>query len=303
MTATDTLHQQKTIEHGKKIQQNGKDALAVKWTVARQRNYLIGAPKFILITAHKSLIPMFNKVKPKLPTTHRKMDHGNDRLWFWTRKNELDPLDYISRHPIPESHQDNTEQVINHISHKENAETLDRLRTETKKDNILRKLISHVIKNDWIKAEKDLEVSPYKHINEEIGIIEGVKNRGDNFSKFSTKEDSKIRHSLGHQRRTKTKQLLKGRYCFPKMNNIIDINIDQCYECKVVSRDPRPEPIKPTVIPKNGWEIVNLHFGGPYPDGHYNLVMVDHRSRYLVVEEVNNTSFKETRIKLKKKYS
>lgn len=44
------------------------------------------------------------------------------------------------------------------------------------------------------------------------------------------------------------------------------------------------------------WVIVNLDFGGPYPNGHYNLVMVDHR--YLVVEEVHNTFFKETRIKL-----
>ena len=47
------------------------------------------------------------------------------------------------------------------------------------------------------------------------------------------------------------------------------------------------------------WETVNLDFGRPYPDGHYNQVMVDQRSRYPVVEEVHNTSFKEKRIKLK----
>ena len=46
-------------------------------------------------------------------------------------------------------------------------------------------------------------------------------------------------------------------------------------------------------------ETVNLDFGGPYPDGHYNLVIVDQRSRYPVVEEVHSTSFKETSIKLK----
>ena len=94
-------------------------------------------------------------------------------------RNEVDPLGYISRHPISENYWDNTEQVINHISHKENAETLDRIRTKTKKDKILRKLTSHVINNDWIKAEKDLEISPYKHIKEEIGTIEGKVYRGD----------------------------------------------------------------------------------------------------------------------------
>ena len=67
--------------------------------------------------------------------------------------------------------------MINYISHNENAETLERIRTETKKDNILRKLTSHVINNDWIKAEKDLAMAPY--IKEEISIIEGIVYKGD----------------------------------------------------------------------------------------------------------------------------
>ena len=43
-----------------------------------------------------------------------------------------------------------------------------------------------------------------------------------------------------------------------------------------------------------------LTFGGPYPDGHYNLVAVDLRSRYPVVETISSTSFKATREELKK---
>ena len=80
---------------------------------------------------------------------------------------------------------------------------------------------------------------------------------------------------------------------------MIDRIIEQGYECKVVSSDPRPEPIKPTAIPKRSWETVNLDYGGLHRDRHNNLVMVDQRSRYPVVEEVHSTSFKETRIKLK----
>ena len=77
------------------------------------------------------------------------------------------------------------------------------------------------------------------------------------------------------------------------MNNIIDKIIDQCYKYKAVPSDPRPESLKPTVIPPKSWETVNLDFGGLYPDGHYKLVMVDQRSRYSVMEEVHSTSFKE----------
>ena len=63
-------------------------------------------------------------------------------------RNELDPLEYIPGYTISENRQDNTEQVINHIIHKENALTLYKVRIKTKKDNILRKLISHVINID-----------------------------------------------------------------------------------------------------------------------------------------------------------
>ena len=82
-TVTDTLYQQDTIGHGKKIQPNRKkDALAVKWTVTRLRNYLIGASKFT-ITSHKLLILMFNKFKPRLPPRVEKWIREITD-WFWT---------------------------------------------------------------------------------------------------------------------------------------------------------------------------------------------------------------------------
>lgn len=150
--------------HGKEIQPKRKDALEVKWVVTRLRNYPTGAPKITIITARKALILMFNKIKPRLPPCIEKwiMDirDFDFEIKYEPGRNELDPLDYVLRHSIAENQQDNTEQMINHISHKENVETLYRIRTVTKKDNILRKLTSHVINNDWIKAEKDLEVLP-----------------------------------------------------------------------------------------------------------------------------------------------
>ena len=107
-----------------------KNTLTVKCVVIKLRNYLIGAPKFTIITAHKLLIPMFNKVKPRLPPRMEKwiieITDFDFELKYEPGRNEPDPLDYISKHLISENHQDNTKQVINHISHKEIAETLDK---------------------------------------------------------------------------------------------------------------------------------------------------------------------------------
>ena len=57
-----------------------------------------------------------------------------------------------------------------------------------------------------IKAENELETSPCKHIKEEINTIEEVVYRGDNYSKFSTKEDSKNRTLRRTHRKTKKKK-------------------------------------------------------------------------------------------------
>ena len=46
-----------------------------------------------------------------------------------------------------------------------------------------------------------------------------------------------------------------------------------------------------------------MDFGGPYPDGHYNLVAIDKRSRYPEVASVRSTDFKHTRAALKKMFA
>ena len=51
----------------KRYSQTEKDALAVKWAKSRFSMYLLGAPRFTIMTSHKPLIPMFNKSCTKLP--------------------------------------------------------------------------------------------------------------------------------------------------------------------------------------------------------------------------------------------
>jgi hypothetical protein len=48
--------------------------------------------------------------------------------------------------------------------------------------------------------------------------------------------------------------------------------LDQCYECKLTTKDHREEPIKVTNIPSKPWDTVSIDHGGPYPDGHYTLL-------------------------------
>lgn len=49
-------------ETEKRYSQTKKDALAIKWAKKRLTIYLLGASRFRIVTAHKPLIPLFNKV-------------------------------------------------------------------------------------------------------------------------------------------------------------------------------------------------------------------------------------------------
>ena len=49
--------------------------------------------------------------------------------------------------------------------------------------------------------------------------------------------------------------------------------------------------------------IVAVDFGGPYPDGHYNLLATDKRARYPEVVRTHSTAFRPTKDRLKTMFS
>ena len=87
------------------------------------------------------------------------------------------------------------------------------------------------------------------------------------------------------------------------MNSLIEEMIGRCFECQVTTKQHKSEPIKIRDIPENPWDTVSVDFGGPYPDGHYNLVMIDKRSRYPEVACLRATDFKQTRAAFKKMFA
>ena len=90
-------------ETEKRYSQTEKDAFAIKWAKERLRIYQLGAPRFRIVTAHKPLIPLFDRVKAKVPPSIEKwvmeMQDVDYELVYEPGKDEMDPLDFLSRHP------------------------------------------------------------------------------------------------------------------------------------------------------------------------------------------------------------
>ena len=58
--------------------------------------------------------------------------------------------------------------------------------------------------------------------------------------------------------------------------------------------------MKPSAIPETALHTLLADFGGRYPDGHYNLVVIDKRTRFPVVEQTTSTSCRVTCDRLRK---
>lgn len=293
----------------KRYSQTEKDALAISWAKDRLKIYLLGAPKFKIITAHKPLLPMFNKPTSKLPPRIDKwvmnMQDVDFELVYEPGKDEADPMDYLSRHPLPEKSSDGTEPMIKQIIMDEHAVVLDRIREETKIDPQLSKLQERIYRDDWETFKKDEDIQPFYPIRHDLYTAEGVIFRLNCIVIPTSLQRKVIKagHKLGHLGITKTKSMLREKYWFPQMNHTIEQILSQCYECQVTTKQHTEEPIKVSTIPEKPWEVIAIDFGGPYPDGHYNLVAVDKRTRYPEVETTHSTSFKATKGKLMKMFA
>ncbi|KXJ22395.1 Uncharacterized protein K02A2.6 [Exaiptasia diaphana] len=208
-------------------------------------------------------------------TKDREMDNEHAdvdfELVYQPGKDEQDPLDFLSRHPLPSNEEEETEAIIKQVTEASHAIVLDKIREETAKDEQLQKLSERMIKGDWARHRKDPDITPYFHIRQELYEVDGIILRDNKIVVPATLQRKVVKtaHRLGHLGITKTKQMLREKYWFPTMNNLVEQIIGQCFECQVTVKSHREEPIKSRTIPREPWETIAIDFGGPYPDGHY----------------------------------
>ena len=179
-------------------------------------------------------------------------------------KDEMDPLDLLSRHPLHETGDDKTENII-----KWNVNTVvTRIKEETQKDEVMQRLAKKIVKGDWEKHKRGKALEPYLHVKQELSVAEGLifRERRILLPPALQMRVAKLRPSLGHLGNTKTKQMLREKYWFPLMKSMIDTAVNQCYGCQVATKTGREEPTKVTSIPNRPWDTVSIDHGGPYPE-------------------------------------
>ena len=275
----------------KRYSQTEKDALAVNWAKSRFSMYLLGAPKFKIMTSHKPLIPMFNKSCTKLPPRIEKwimeMQDMDYKLVYEPGRDAADPLDYLSRHPLPETENDGTKKTVNMIVSNEHGVVMRSIKEATLSDTVLRDIWKIMKQNDWKKYKSRPEIQPYFQIRHELYRAKGLLLRCRQIAipEKLQKQVITAAHSMGHFGMTRTKQMLRAKYWFPKLNGMVENAISKCCQCQLCTVEHSQEPIKASEIPDVAWHTLSDDLVDP--DGHYNLVVIDKRTRFPAVEQIH----------------
>ena len=154
------------------------------------------------------------------------------------------------------------------------AITLEEVKREREKDELLQKVIHAVKSNGTLK--KDLDIDAYANVISELSVINGLLLRGERWV-MPEKLQKKVVDAAheGHQGITKTKSFLRSRLWFAGMDAMVERMIRDCLACQVVTM-----------------EKVAVDFYGPLPTGGYLLLVTCKYSRYPLIEIVTSTAAK-----------
>ena len=115
-----------------------REALAAEFTTSQLQMYLLGAPKFKLVTDHKPLLPLLNNLKAKIPQRIEriiKMQNLDFEAIHIPDKSNM--TDYILRHPLPETGKHHIEKHVNAAIQADHAVVWSKMKKATEDDEEL----------------------------------------------------------------------------------------------------------------------------------------------------------------------
>ena len=284
-----------------------KECLAIVYACEHNRLYLYGR-SFTIFNDNKAIVNLLNNPKSTVPLRIEKMTLRLQGYEFDLKyvKSEDNISDYPSRHPFQRCINDQEmEEFVDLVGIYAcpNAVSLEDIKRETLKDPVLQHVANLTRNNTWYKLDK---IENYPELK---GYSEQVK-RYRRFATeltISTSNDLilkvnriilpiayqsvavKLAH-IGHLGVVKTKALLRSKVYFPGMDDAVETEVAGCMSCQAVGKAKPPPTLNITPTPTDVWDIVNVDYLGPLPNGTYVFVIVDQKSKFPDIEFVSSTS-------------
>ena len=113
-------------------------------------------------------------------------------------------------------------------------------------------------------SQLQLIPKPFQAISDELSTTNGILLRGNRIVlPQSLQTQAVILAHEDHAGITRTKQRLRSKLWWPKMDTAVEEYINKCHACQVTGGPSRPEPVKPTELPRERWSSLAIDVCGP----------------------------------------
>lgn len=275
----------------RRYSQTEKEALALVWACERFYMYLYGI-EFDLLTDHKPLQFIYSKKSNPCARIQRwvlRLQPFQFTVKYIPgHKNVADVLSrlciYKSDAPSPS---EISEDFVRFVALQAVPRTLtiQEVEKESAGDLELHRVKEALLTGNWTDCEES-----YVSVKTELCSIGKVILRGTRIViPTSLRERVLSAAHEGHQGITKTKQRLREKVWWPKIDSDAERVCKKCYACQVVGGPSSPEPLRRKVLPDYPWQATAIDLMGPFPTGESVLVYVDYYSRFFETFILKNT--------------
>ncbi|XP_055615229.1 uncharacterized protein K02A2.6-like [Toxorhynchites rutilus septentrionalis] len=275
--------------------QTQREALAVVWAVEKLYFYLFGL-HFTIFTDHKTLEYIFGG-------KHQDGRRATTRAEGWALR--LQPYDFEIKYISGTSNisdilsrlnsnsdppfDDNAEHYLCSIGEEPSAITLDDIRNEMVKDEILIAVTKALQSGDWPQ-----HLIRYESFAKELGVINGILVRDERII-LPTSLRPKALDIIhrGHPGVVTMRRALREKVWWPGMDDDVTGKIQECAGCIAVSVVGPPEPIQRKEMPDRAWQEIAIDFFSAKECATF-LIVVDYYSRFIRVIEMKTTTAAKT---------
>lgn len=271
-----------------------KEASAIIFEFKKFYNFIYGH-NIILRTDHKPLIFIFVP-KQEIPlTTASRLQRWAYYLSRFTyeieyiKSSENGNCDALSRLPVRDDLPifDNEYSAVNYVSESLKTADASTIAKETKKDNVLRKIVMYIhagwpTKSDLTDIEKAIYTKKDELFTEKGCILWGNRVL---IPEVLREQILKELHEL-HFGIVKMKMVARSYMWWPGIDNDIEAVSSSCAVCLRERKTPRAVPLTPWPWPDKCWTRIHCDFLGPF-FGHMFMVVVDAHSKWPEVIDMN----------------
>ena len=269
----------------RRYSQTEKEALALVWSCERFNLYVMGR-SFELETDHKPLECIYSNTSKPCARIERwvlRLQGYDYRVVYRPGKTNIaDALSRLNqRGNNVEEHGEEYDLVRNIVEAVTPISmTPKEIEIESDKDPELTSIRQYIQTGDWSSCK----MTCYVNIRNELCNLGKLILRGTRLvipSNLRTKV-LMLAHE-GHQGIVKTKERLRMKVWWPRMDADAEKMCKTCHSCQVVSNFNPPEPMQRTEPPTGPWQDLAIDLLGPLPSGESILVVVDYFSRFFEI--------------------